>query len=107
MVVTKPLALCSYPAGALGFQPVNIPGSVFGSAVAQLTSSPATGAQGGHCPICQVVDRRDRPPPPQTTHKKLWPHQSHYQAYMAEISLPLSTLQLMSYMNVWLENLEA
>ncbi|KAJ4934937.1 hypothetical protein JOQ06_007717 [Pogonophryne albipinna] len=28
LVVTKPLAVCSYPAGALRFQPVNIPGSV-------------------------------------------------------------------------------
>lgn len=28
VVVTKPLAVCSYPAGALRFQPVNIPGSI-------------------------------------------------------------------------------
>lgn len=104
VVVTKPLALCSYPAGALGFQPVNIPGSVFGSAVAQLTSSPTAAAQGVHCPICQVVDRRDCPTPPQATHKKLWPHQNHYQVYRVEISLPLPTL-LMLYMEVCWENL--
>lgn len=28
VALTKPLALCSCPAGALGFQPVNIPASV-------------------------------------------------------------------------------